>query len=457
MSTNVNSEKLVEFVGVLREHGVEIGTSDTVDAAAATVVLGQSDRDRLRSGLAATLLRRPGQREVFDRIFALFYDGGEAVPLPPSTDVTELREMVVDAISDGDTDGVATLAEQVLDSLGAIGGEGSSGSGRGEGRAQFSAYQTFQKLGSPDELAKEAQSQRGSTGDDTRDAVFALEAERRAGEFRALVEAEALRRVARIRGAKKVAKSAVRESTEDRAFLSANQRDLAEMRRLVYPLARTLATRVSARRRKATRGRIDMRRTVRKSMGTGGIPMRPVLQARRHGRPDLIILADMSGSVAGFAEFTLMLVQAMQDQFTKVRSFGFVDSCDEITHIFRPGEPPTAGFADRVVAETDVARFGGSNYGTAFAAFGAQYLDAIGPRSSVLILGDARTNYADPNVAVLQAMRARAKNIFWLNPEPARSWSSGDSAAHTYAEVVSMYETGTVRQLADVVGRLLPT
>ncbi|WP_254190644.1 VWA domain-containing protein, partial [Nocardia noduli] len=103
------------------------------------------------------------------------------------------------------------------------------------------------------------------------------------------------------------------------------------MRRLVTPLARKLATRLAARRKKSVRGHIDMRRTLRRSMATGGVPIDPVLRARKHGRPDLVILADLSGSVTGFAEFTLHLTQALQDQFSRVRSFGFIDTCDEIT------------------------------------------------------------------------------------------------------------------------------
>ncbi|NLE81797.1 MAG: VWA domain-containing protein [Rhodococcus sp.] len=451
------SARLVEFVGALREHGIEIGTSDTVDAAAAIVVLGQDDLGRLRSGLAATLLRRPNQRDTFDRIFGLYFDSADDhSPAQPPPDLATLHGNVLAAISGDDTVDTADLAGQVLDSLGEIGDSGRSGSGGSAGQP-FSALQALQRLGTTDELVAIARAQQGSRGTGVRDAAFALEARRRVEDLRARVESEALRRRAQQRGAEYVARAAVPDSAEDRGFLAANRQDLAEMRRLVYPLARTLATRVSSRRRRAVRGRIDMRRTVRKSMATGGVPMRPVLQARRHGRPDLVILADVSGSVSGFAEFTLMLIQAMQDQFTKVRSFGFVDSCDEITGMFRPGEPPRPGLAQRILANTDVTRFGGSNYGTAFETFTDRYLDAIGDRTSVVILGDGRTNHADPNLAALRRMRAKAKHTFWLNPEPARSWALGDSAADVYAREVSMYETGNIRQLADVVGRILPT
>ncbi len=168
------------------------------------------------------------------------------------------------------------------------------------------------------------------------------------------------------------------------------------------------------------------------------------------------MLADVSGSVSGFAEFTLQLVQALQDQFSKVRSFGFVDTCAEITQYFTPGEPPPPGFAQNIVRDGGVARFGSSNYGEVLQGFVDHYLEAVGPRTCVLILGDARTNRTDPNLAALQAITERAKAVYWLNPEPSRSWSTGDSAAEDYTEIVTMHECRNVAQLAEVIGRLLP-
>lgn len=438
------SQHLVDFVGALREHGTEVGTSDTVDAAAAIVALGDSDRELLRSGLAATLLRRQGQREMFDRIFDLYYPapGDKARRSAPRI---ETREQLVRALSIDEVE-VADLAADALDAFGGIGHSGSSG---------FSAYLAMKQL-EPDEMVSQVTAAMSTSSSWAQVSTAEIEANRRVAEFRSAVESEARARAAELRGAHHVSRAAVDDAVEERTFLSATARDLAEMRQLAYPLARKLATRVAARRRRAVRGQIDMRRTVRKSMATGGVPMRTVLRARRHGRPDLVVLADMSGSVAEFAEFALLLVQAMQEQFTKVRSFAFIDTCREITGYFSPGELPKHDLAERIRHESGVSRFGSSNYGTAFADFADQYGDVIGPRTALLILGDARTNHTDPNLDAVKLMVRRAKYAYWLNPESVRSWSTGDSAACAYAEVVSMHETRTVRQLADVVGRLLP-
>jgi uncharacterized protein with von Willebrand factor type A (vWA) domain len=452
-------DRLVEFVGLLREHGVTAGPSDTVDAAAAMVALGLADRARLRAGLAATLLRRNGQREVFDQIFDIYFPASDQVPALPGrkdtspTAVEALRDQLVAALAAGDQQALDRLAEQALTELGGYGG--SPGRGNSPGGSGFSAYLALRELRA-DELRPRVLAGMGVPAGELDDAVQQIEGDRRLAEFRAMVERKARQRAAQLRGAQRIARHGVEASTDQLSFLSVSEHRLAEMRRLVEPLARKLATRLAARRRKAVRGQIDFRRTLRRSMATGGVPMRPVLRARRHGRPDLVVLADLSGSVAGFAEFTLQLVAALQDQFSKVRSFGFVDTCDEITELFRPGEPPTAGMAARIRREAAVSRWGNSNYGDALGSFVERYLDAVGPRTSVLILGDARSNYADPNLAALRALRDRAKHAYWLNPEPANTWSTGDSVAHRYAREVTMFECRNVRQLTEVVARLLP-
>ncbi|MEA3529024.1 VWA domain-containing protein [Nocardia sp. CDC186] len=452
------TDRLVEFVGLLRDHGIDAGPSETIDAAEAMVALGIEDRARLRSGMAACLLRRNGQRAVFDQLFDLYFlTAQQPQPVEPSTPETveALRDRLVAALAQDDSGSIAELARQALTELGGYGGAAqSSAPVTTASGAGWSSYLTMKAL-RPEELIDRIVA--GMNGSSQLDAtVHTIEANRRLAGFRTAVQTEARLRSAQLRGTEYIARRGVESSTDRIDFLGAREQDLAEMRRLVHPLARKLATRLAVRRRKAVRGQIDLRRTLRRSMSTGGVPIDPVLRARKHGRPDLVVLADISGSVTGFAEFTLHLIQALQDQFSKVRSFGFVDTCDEITHFFTPGEPPTPGTAARIIRSTKVARFGSSNYGEAFQGFLDNYADALGPRTSVLILGDGRTNRTDPNLAAVQTIADRAKHTYWLNPEPSRSWSTGDSAAYVYAECVTMHECRNVKQLTEVVARLLP-
>ncbi|MGW4324369.1 vWA domain-containing protein [Nocardia sp. NPDC004573] len=453
------TDRLVAFVGLLRDHGINAGPSETIDAAEAMVALGINDRDRLRSGMAACLLRRNGQRAVFDQLFDLYFltaQQPQQVDQAAPESVEALRDRLVSALAQDDSDSVAELARQALTEFGGYGGAGAGQSApvTTASGAGWSSYLTMKALRPEELIDRIVGGMNGTSQLDT--TVHTIEANRRLAAFRTAVQTEARLRSAQLRGTEYIARRGVETSTDRIDFLGAREQDLAEMRRMVHPLARKLATRLAVRRRKSVRGQIDLRRTLRRSMSTGGVPIDPVLRARKHGRPELVVLADISGSVTGFAEFTLQLIQALQDQFSKVRSFGFVDTCDEITHFFTPGEPPTPGTAARIICSTKVARFGSSNYGEAFQGFLDNYADALGPRTSVLILGDGRTNRTDPNLAAVETIVDRAKHAYWLNPEPSRSWSTGDSAAHVYAEQVTMHECRNVQQLTQVIARLLP-
>ena len=271
-----------------------------------------------------------------------------------------------------------------------------------------------------------------------------------------MITDEVRRRTAEIRGREQVAKTAVPRQIEQVEFLSAHAEQLAQLRRTVHPLARRLASRLAVRRKHSKRGVLDMRRTLRRSMSTGGVPMRPAFRTRRPGRPELVVLCDVSGSVAGFSHFTLLLVQALREQFSKVRVFAFVERADEVTHLFAPGAE-LSGVMQRVLREADLVAFDGhSDYGRLLGSFAEFHGDAVTSRSSLLILGDARTNYRDPNLRVLGRLVGQARHAHWLNPEPRRQWGSGDSAALRYADVLPMHECRTAAQLAVVVEALLP-
>jgi len=205
-----------------------------------------------------------------------------------------------------------------------------------------------------------------------------------------------------MRGREQVARTAVPKQAEQVEFLSAYAEQLTALRRTVHPLARRLAARLAVRRKRANRGTLDMRRTLRRSMSTGGVPMRPAYRTKRPGRPELVILCDVSGSVAGFSHFTLLLVQALREQFSKVRVFAFVERADEVTHLFEPGAE-LSGVMQRVLREADLTAFDGhSDYGGSFGTFAEFWAEAITSKTSLLVLGDARNNYRDPNLTVLR-------------------------------------------------------
>nr|WP_222108862.1 VWA domain-containing protein [Streptomyces cupreus] len=441
---------MTTLVAALRAHGIRIGTGETVDAAQAVAALGLTDRETLREGLAATLLHGTAQRPVFDPVFDLYFPRGVGAPEQEAAGREDLRDRLASALAANDRAMMGRLAVEAVDGFG---GYGSSPASDG-----WSSYQTLDRLRPQTLLARvrdNVRAQGGGSG--FTDRLLEDEIRRRIEAFRGLVAAEARRRVAERRGRDEIARRAVAPSADRVDFLFAGKAQLAELRRAVQPLARKLATRLAARRRRAARGSIDLRRTLRGSLSTGGVPMKPVLRRRRPVRPELVLLCDVSGSVSGFSDFTMLLVQALHDQFSKVRVFAFVNRIDEVTGLLVHGRADPEGLGARIQAEATLTGWhGSSDYGMALGEFAERYGAAVGPRTTVFVLGDARTNMSDPNLAAVRQIAERARRVYWLNPEQTASWGTGDSAAPDYAELVEMHECRNARQLSDLVARLLP-
>ncbi|MCX4885704.1 VWA domain-containing protein [Streptomyces sp. NBC_00847] len=429
---------------------MRIGTGETVDAAQAVAALGLADRELLREGLAATLLHGPAQRQVFDPVFDLYFPRGIGAPEGESADRDDLRDRLAAALAAGDEMLMARLAAEAVDGFG---GYGSSPASDG-----WSSHQTLDRVRPQTLFARVRDSVRAQSGaSGFTDRLLEDEIRRRIETFRRQVAAEARRRIAERRDRDELARRAVATTPDRLDFLYAGKLQLAELRRTVQPLARKLAARLAARRRRTSRGSIDLRRTLRGSLSTGGVPMKPVLRRRRPVRPELVLLCDVSGSVSGFSDFTMLLVQALHDQFSKVRVFAFVNRLDEVTPLLVHGAADPEGLGARIRAEATLTGWhGSSDYGVALGEFAERYGDAVGPRTTVFVLGDARTNMSDPNLAAVGRVAERARRVYWLNPEPQALWGTGDSAAPAYAELVDMHECRTARQLSALIARLLP-
>lgn len=480
--------RLVGLTNALRQHGIGAGTSDVVDAARVVTVLGLADRERLREGLAAALLRRGGQRAVYDDLFDIWFPAalGTRTGLPDDPDrpldaaerrarAEALRAELAAALAAGDARALDLLAARVLSELGRLPNDSTTGSWSSSQALDALAPQVAiaAALARLRDAADDAPggSGEGSGGSGgpgegsggpgggipggpgfadrfTRDELRAAVA-----AFRRRVERESRRRNAESRGAQRISRYAVRSPAEQTPFVLAGALEIEELRRTVDPLAKKLASRLAAQRRRAARGEIDIRTTLRRSLSTGGVPMRPAMRDRAPHRPDLVLLCDMSSSVAGFSRFTILLMQALAGQFRRVRIFGFVNVCDELTDVVVGAAPG----ADLSKAFDDTARMTrwhrNSDYGTALADFVGHHLEAVTARTTVFILGDARTNNTDPRLDALRDIVARARRVDWLNPETPSQWGAGDSVAPLYAEVVDMHECANAAQLRQFVSR----
>ena len=458
-------DTLEGFTGALREAGVPAGTSEVLDATRVLGAIDLLDRPQLRAGLAAALVKRPVHRPTFDLLFDLWWptavgdpleltqrrddESGDEAGEPGEPDLDALRDELRQLLLTGDDEALRRFARLAVAELGHAGAQ--------PGRQSWFTYRVLRAL-SPETLiasmldALLAGEPRGGLAEQ----VARQRLQERIAALRAHVEAEVRRRVAEERDRDQVARSALPPLADQVDFLRAQREELAAMRRTVHPLARRLASRLAARRRLGREGRLDVRRTVRASLGTGGVPVVTHHRPRRVHKPELVVFCDVSGSVAGFAHFTLMLTAALREQFSRVRAFAFIDTCDEVTRLFGPG----ADLADsvrRLAREADLVAYDGhSDYGNALRVLVERFPDAVGPKTSLLVLGDARTNYRDPGLALLRGLVDRSRHAYWLNPEPRREWGSGDSMAYRYGEVIEMVECRNVAQLTDFVGRLLP-
>jgi len=319
-------------------------------------------------------------------------------------------------------------------------------------------YRTLRNLDLDGVLAKlMGQAQDGAPGGltDLEERLAGDEYKARIEKFRRAVETEIRRRLVEDRGAEALARSVRKPLPEDIDVMHATRDELAVLHRVLQPLSRKLAVRLARKRRHGRKGPLDFRATMRRSLSTGGVPIEPRFRHPRPSKPEIFVIADISGSVASFARFTLHLVYAISSQFSKVRSFVFVDGIDEVTRFFEGVVDPAEAVA-RINLEADVIWVDGhSDYGHALTEFHRRWGDQVTSRSSVLLLGDARNNYHASQSWVVEDLQRKARHVFWLNPEPRDYWGSGDSIVGEYAahcdEVV---ECRTLRQLEHFVGNL---
>jgi uncharacterized protein with von Willebrand factor type A (vWA) domain len=271
-------------------------------------------------------------------------------------------------------------------------------------------------------------------------------------QLRELVEEEIRRRLVADRGMEAMARTLRKPLPEDVDFMHASREEMLALQRAIYPLTRALAARLAQRRRRRHRGSLDFRKTVRASLSYGGVPAEPKFRHPHPSKPEIMVVADISGSVASFARFTLQFVHAMASQFSKVRSWVFIDGIDEVTRFFHDSED-IGEAVHKVNTEADVIWVDGhSDYGHAFQVFHDRHLREITHKTSVILLGDARNNYHASQNWVVKDIQKRARHVYWLNPEPRGYWDTGDSIIADYATYCDgVYECRNLRQLERFV------
>jgi hypothetical protein len=468
-------ERVEEFAGLLRRNHVRVSIAEVVDAVAALAALGLGSAEDVRAALAATLVKKPGDRSTFDELFGLYFlRGGElardlaGAPLAEALEGLGLDEDEVERL-------LALLADQAHE-LGAIARTGlglrsadvvpllrMTGAGSGAGGATAG-----QRIVSPLHIGYHTHRLLGEMGlaDAERELERVLRLVARALGDRA---AEKLRgAIAQNLGAlrhavrryvqdefEKQNREAMQElrlrTIAEKPFASLREDEVRRLRVEVTRLARKLRQQASYRPRRRRRGRLDVGKTLRRSFSTGGVPFDLRMRRRKKDRPRLVILCDISDSVRNVSRFMLELVYTLQELFARVRSFVFVSDLGETTGLFAASE------IDRAVEQA----YGGavipvqanSNYGRALEIFGTRHLDSVTSKTTVIVIGDARGNYNPPNAERLAEIRRRAKRLLWINPEVPGAWGFGDSAMRDYephcTKIVVAYNLESLRKVVD--------
>ncbi len=477
------------FVTELRRSGLPVSLTEHLDAAEAVKHIPLEDREALKYALAATLVKSSAHWRAFETAFEVFFavrtggsqalgegedageegaeaegeqagqgamqgqgrswkGGGSGEGMTPE----ELAELLFKSLLSADSALMNVVARNAVDRYAGM------EPGRPVGGTYY-LYRTLRNLDLDAVLERlMGQARAGAAGGsltELEERLAADELKARIEKFRRAVETEIRRRLVEDRGAEALARSVRKPLPEDIDVMHATREELATLHRVLQPLSRKLAVRLARKRRHGRKGPLDFRATMRRSLSTGGVPIEPRFRHPRPAKPEIFVIADISGSVASFARFTLHLVYAISSQFSKVRSFVFVDGIDEVTRFFEGVVDPAEAVA-RINTEADVIWVDGhSDYGHALTEFHRRWGDQVTSRSSIIVLGDARNNYHASGSWVLEDLQARARRVYWLNPEPRDYWGSGDSIVGEYAaHCDDVVECRTLRQLEHFVGNL---
>ena len=438
------------LAGRLRAAGLPVSTSEVLDAVRAVARVDVLSRVQVRAALRATLVKDAAHDVAFDRAFDVVFPqpagaartpggalapeaatGGEGGDADPAT-------LLAHALHQHDDDLLERLLAEAVRRF----------AGTGEGRSvEHHTQRTLRRL----DLA---QVYRLLMADRRKEARSELERAMAGPEIDA-----ALARLRRLAGEIVAGHLGVHTDPEpatdvtDVPVLGASPDELLALRQALRPLARRLATRIGARQRRG-RGGLDMRRTIRRSMGTGGVPVTPALRRRHPTRPDLVVLCDVSGSIAEYVPFALNLLQAVHREFNRVRSFVFVDGVVEVSDVLStsPGVLDPRQLLDR---RGLVARDGRSDYALAFGAFLRRYGDVVTARTTCVVIGDARSHDRQPALAQTRELAYLSRRLYWLNPEPRHEWDRDDSRLSAYAALCTdTFEVASLRQLAEAVARI---
>ena len=450
------SEPLRRFLQVARGAGLRVSAAEGIDAARALQMIGYADRTILKDSLGLILAKTPDEKALYDEAFELYFKRDEF-------DGKEDQE------DDSPKRGSASQSQ---------GNEG-QGNGGGNRLGQLLEQDDRAALATAmEQAARESGvenirffTQKNLYARRILDRMGLRQVERDMETLRQTGTPEGLGRAQFLEGRVDQLRDSVRDFVERYLILFAKgetekfreellksarlsnleRRDLDRMRVLVRQIAKKLAARYAKTRRRRLRGQLDIRRTMRRNMGWGGIPFITVWKQKRIEKPRVMVLCDVSGSVAPMSQFLLMLLYALNEALSDIRSFAFAGSLIEVSEILE--KEPVEQAITKIM---ELIGFGSSNFGNSFADFEDGWMQHVSNKTTIIILGDARGNRTDPRTDILARMSQRSKRIIWLNPEYKSAWGTGDSDMYRYAPFCNLVAVcNTLRHLERAITDIL--
>ncbi len=475
-------QRIADFIAGLRALGVRISIAESSDAFRAVEQVGVMDRDTFRLALRTTLIKESQDVPTFERLFPLYFGSGGPPLINPQEGLSpEEREMLRAALqallsslsrqaADADNPSSRRLTPQEMAQLARLLQMLLSGQGPSREEMQEAAQRAgVPRATHPAQQPWLTQRMLREMGwQQLQEALQALlEQLAKMGMSR-----EALQQLQEMIGenqqalteqvAQFVGQNLARQAVENprpqagpdlmqRPFQSLTPSEMAELRNQVRRLAAQLRSRAALRQRRGKEGTLDAKATIRANLRYAGVPVELRFK-RRHLKPRLVLICDISTSVRHCAEFMLHLIYELQDQVAKARSFAFIDHLEEISERFTESRPEVAV---RQVLEEMPPGYYNTDLGFSLATFCHDYLDAVDRRTTVIVVGDGRNNYNDPRLDCFQAIQRRAKRILWFNPEPLPLWGMGDSDMYQYMPLCdAVHQVSNLAELADAVDRL---
>ena len=449
------SEPLRRFLQVARGAGLRVSAAEGIDAARAVRMIGYADREILKDSLGLILAKTPEEKASYDEAFELYFKRDD-----------------LGASEDQAQQGQAPAAW-------AQGGEGGQSEGSGQGLGQLLEQDDRASLATQMEKAARESgienirffTQKNLYARRILDRMGLRQVERDMEALRQSGTPEGLGRAQFLEGRVDQLRDSVRDFVERNLLLFAKgetekfreellksarlsnleRRDLDRMRVLVRQMARKLAVRYAKTRRRRLRGQLDIRRTMRRNMGWGGIPFITVWKQKRIEKPRVMVLCDVSGSVAPMSQFLLMFLYALNEALSDIRSFAFAGSMIEVSEILE--KEPVEQAITKIM---ETIGFGSSNFGNSFADFEDAWMKDVTNKTTIIILGDARGNRTDPRTDIVSRMSDRCKRIIWLNPEYKSAWGTGDSDMYRYAPFCNLVTVcNTLRHLERAITDIL--